>query len=63
MIPSYIEGLSPDENIANVNENAPANKNSGKTAGIALGKNLTVDDITGALQNNPGVQKMLVKPL
>jgi len=64
MIPSYIEGLSPDDEIiANVNENAPANKNSGKTAGITLGKNLTVDDITGALQNNSGVQKMLDKPL
>ncbi len=60
---SYVEGLPDDEIIANVNENAPADKNSGKTAGIALGKPLTVDDITGALQNNPGVQKMLVKPL
>jgi hypothetical protein len=34
-----------------------------KPTGIALGKPLTVDDITGALQNNPGVQKMLDKPL
>ena len=33
------------------------------TAGIALGKPLTVDDITGALQNNSGVQKMLHNPL
>ena len=77
MIPSYIEGLPDDEIIAKVNENAPADKNMTEsmtgstgatgskvaTAGIALGKPLTVDDITGALQNNPGVQKMLVKPL
>ena len=74
MVPSYIEGLdnqSIDEIIANVNENAPANKNmtesmtgsTNKNAGIALGKPLTVDDITGALQNNPSVQKMLDKPL
>lgn len=34
-----------------------------KPTGIALGKPLTVNDITGALQNNPGVQKMLNKPL
>jgi hypothetical protein len=70
IIPSYIEGLenqSVAEIIANVNKNAPANKNMTESmtgpAGITLGKNLTVDDITGALQNNSGVQKMLVKPL
>ena len=72
IIPSYIEGLenqSVAEIIANVNKNAPKSMtenmtgSTDKTAGIALGKPLTVDDITGALQNNPGVQKMLVKPL
>lgn len=69
MFSSYVEGLPDDEIIANVNENAPAGKTSGTTgsnvatAGIALGKPLTVDDITGALQNNSGVQKMLNKPL
>jgi hypothetical protein len=69
MFSSYVEGLPDDEIIANVNENAPAGKTSGATgskvatAGIALGKPLTVDDITGALQNNSGVQKMLHKPL
>ena len=63
MFSSYVEGLPDDEIIANVNENAPAGKTSGKPAGIALGKPLTVDDITGALQNNSGVQKMLHKPL
>jgi hypothetical protein len=72
IIPSYIEGLenqSVAEIIAKVNENAPKSMTESmtgrtdKTAGIALGKPLTVDDITGALQNNPGVQKMLVKPL
>jgi hypothetical protein len=40
-----------------------ATGSTNKPTGIALGKPLTVDDITGALQNNPGVQKMLVKPL
>jgi len=78
MVPSYIEGLenqSVAEIIAKVNENAPksmtesmtgstgATGSTNKPTGIALGKPLTVDDITGALQNNPGVQKMLVKPL
>ena len=79
MVPSYIEGLenqSIAEIIAKVNENAPgknmtesmtgstgATGSTNKNTGIALGKPLTVDDITGALQNNPGVQKMLVKPL
>lgn len=69
MFSSYVEGLPDDEIIANVNENAPAGKTNGATgskvatAGIALGKPLTVDDITGALQNNSGVQKMLNKPL
>ena len=75
MFSSYVEGLPDDEIIANVNENAPADKSNVATgstgatgskvatAGIALGKPLTVDDITGALQNNSGVQKMLHKPL
>ena len=72
-----LENQSIAEIIAKVNENAPGNKNmtesmtgstgatgsTNKPTGIALGKPLTVDDITGALQNNPGVQKMLVKPL
>ena len=31
--------------------------------GVTLGKPLTVADITGVLQNNPGVQKLLDKSL
>lgn len=66
MFSSYVEGLenqSVAEIIAKVNENAPANKNMTESmtgpAGIALGKPLTVDDITGALQNNAGVQNLV----
>jgi hypothetical protein len=68
IIPSYIEGLenqSVAEIIAKVNENAPKSKtenmtgSTDKTTGIALGKPLTVDDITGALQNNAGVQNLV----
>lgn len=57
---------SSDKSIGTTGSNVKSNGTTGstnKTAGIALGKPLTVDDITGALQNNPGVQKMLNKPL
>ena len=53
--------VATGSNLATGSTGATGSTN--KTAGIALGKPLTVDDITGALQNNPGVQKMLVKPL
>jgi len=73
MFSSYVEGLSVNEVIADVNQDAPKktagtqdanDKSSTQTYdGVTLGKHLTVPDITGALQNNPGVQKMLDKPL
>jgi hypothetical protein len=34
-----------------------------KIDGVTLGKTITVADITGVLQNNPGVQKILNKSL
>jgi len=69
---SYSEGMDP---TATVNKDAPKVNDDNKpsdnkpldntgatlTDGIALGssKPLTVSDITGVLQNNPGVQKMI----
>ena len=72
---SYSEGMDPtatvNKDAPKVNDdNKPSDKKpldntplagATLTDGIALGssKPLTVSDITGVLQNNPGVQKMI----
>ena len=66
---SYVEGLDNQSVADEVNIDAPKGAAPKDAApnndfdGVTLGKPLTVADITGALQNNPGVQKMLDKPL
>jgi hypothetical protein len=65
---SYIEGLenaSISDAIDVINKDAPKPKISETfeqpVDGIVLGKNkpLSITDITGTLQNNPGVQKII----
>ena len=64
---SYIEGLENASDTINiVNKDAPKSDpdpvhKALTTDGIVLGKNkpLSVADITGTLQNNPGVQKII----
>lgn len=70
---SYVEGLEnasiseTDKAVADVNKNAPKStlpdleQKALGVDGIVLGKNkpFSVADITGTLQNNPGVQKII----
>ena len=64
---SYVEGLENASIVDIVNKDAPQATASAKDAqpidGVTLDKPLTVADITGVLQNNPGVQKLLDKSL
>jgi hypothetical protein len=73
MFTSYAEGLDNASIAYIVNKDAPKTQQATdskasatykqKIDGVTLGKTITVADITGVLQNNPGVQKILNKSL